>query len=377
MDKVKIGFVGAGGMGSAQMAKIAARSDAQIEMLFEVNVERGKEVLKELSLDESILVDSYQKIIDNPNIDAVWLVSPNGFHGEQSIQAMEAGKHVFCEKPCATTFDDYCTQIELEGKNPALKTYVNYLMCFDPMQNDIKGMIARDELGKITQIQINYRYPINVAGPAKWKLSKEIMGDSIGMGTVHSLSAIVHIMSPQAKPVAVYATELESQLKGFESPPIHNIVIKFDNGATGFCFGDIETAKGFDLYHSVSGTKGGFVFENQQPQAKNKVRFCNEATKGEWVWPLNEEKCKADGFENLIWSEDKILSDTGEAANARLDSCIEHFIVCVKENKKSFLSFGNSSIIAQIGWAAQMSAATGKEIALPLDIEEAKKFFAN
>ena len=102
MKKVKIGFVGAGWMGSVQMKRICERKDAEILALFEKNVTRGKEVLRELGLNENLLVDDYQKILNNPDIDTMWLVSPNSFHGPQAVAAMEAGKNVFCEKPAAT-----------------------------------------------------------------------------------------------------------------------------------------------------------------------------------------------------------------------------------------------------------------------------------
>ena len=375
MKELRIGFVGAGGMGSAQMKEIVKREDVHIEMLYEINTGRGEKVLQDLSLDKKILVDDFQLILDNPDIDIVWLVSPNGFHGSQSISAMKAGKHVFCEKPCATDFEDYVQQIEIEKKNPDLKTFVNYLMIFDPMQNRLKKMIARNEFGRITQIQINYRYPINTAGAMSWKLKKGIMGDSIGMGTVHSLSAIINVMSPQAHPVAVYATNLESQINGFEAEPIYNILIRFNNGTTGFCFGDIETSKGLDFYHNISGTEGGFVFDNQQ-ELKNKVRYCSDKkTQGKWIWPLDSEKCRREGFESSAWETGTALTDSPEAAELRLTECIEHFIRSVKNNEKSDLSFENSSIVAQVGWAAQMSAATGKEIPLPLDNKKAGDFF--
>ena len=41
------------------------------------------------------MVDDYEKIVNNPEIDTVWLTSPNSFHGPQAIAAMKAGKHVF------------------------------------------------------------------------------------------------------------------------------------------------------------------------------------------------------------------------------------------------------------------------------------------
>ena len=79
MEKVRVGFVGVGWMGSVQMQRITERDDTEVIALFEKNAERGKEVLSNLGLSEDILVNDYDKIVNNPNIDAVWLVSPKSF----------------------------------------------------------------------------------------------------------------------------------------------------------------------------------------------------------------------------------------------------------------------------------------------------------
>ena len=117
-EKIKVGFVGAGWMGQNQLQRLTERNDVEICALLEPDKDRGGQVLTNLGLPTDLLVDDYGRIIENKDIDAVWLVSPNCFHGPQSIAAMKAGKHVFCEKPCATEFGDFCEQIELEKANP-------------------------------------------------------------------------------------------------------------------------------------------------------------------------------------------------------------------------------------------------------------------
>lgn len=247
MRKVKIGFVGAGWMGSCQMRRICERDDAEILALFEKDEHRGKEVLRELGLREELLVDDYQAILSNPEIDTVWLVSPNSFHGPQAIAAMEAGKNVFCEKPAATTFKDYLRQIELENAT-GLKTFVDYILYFDTMERDLRKRIAAGTFGEITQVQVNYRHPVNITGDKVWKLSKEVMGDAIGMGINHAISVMVLMMESQGRPCAVYATNQPAKVRGFEAEPIWNIVVRFDSGATGFCFGNIDSSNGYDAY---------------------------------------------------------------------------------------------------------------------------------
>lgn len=376
MKKIKVGFVGAGWMGSVQMQRIKDRNDTEIVALYEKNVERGKEVLKKLGLKEDILVDDYSKIVHNPEIEAVWIVSPNSFHGPQAIAAMEAGKHVFCEKPAATTFADFCREIELEKANPQLVTYVDYILYFDSMEQRLRQMIAEGVFGKITQIQVNYRHPINIAGDKVWKLDKTIMGDAIGMGINHAISVMIFAMQSQAKPVAVYATSLKAQVREFQADPIYNILIKFDNGATGFCFGNIDNSNGYDAYHNVFGTEGCFVFDSQTDRT-HKVRYWSKTqTAGKWVWPLDLQKCKAEKAEHLCWPENTTTPDSGDVLNHQTAECVEHFIECIKNKTKSPLSFVNSQTIAEIGWAAQMSAKLNKEIPLPLDWQHAQKFFS-
>ena len=375
MEKVKVGFVGAGWMGSVQLQRLAERDDVEVLALLEPNVERGKEVLQQVGLSTDIMIDDYAKIINNQEINTAWLVSPNSFHGSQSIQAMEAGKHVFCEKPAATNFVDFCRQIELEKANPNLITFVDYLMNFDTMESHLKNMVADGEFGTVTQIQVNYRHPVNIAGDKVWKLDKAIMGDAIGMGIIHSLSVMVNLMSSQAKPVGVFATSMEAKVRGFEADPVWNIMLKFDNGATGFCFGNIDTSNGYDAYHNIFGTDGGFVFDSHLERT-HKIRYWSDkSTKGQWVYPLNPQYCKDNDQEDLIWPGQTTTPDSGDVLEHQTGACVDHFIKCVKSGAKSPLSFENSSIVAEISWAAQMSAGLGKEIALPLDWSQAKEFF--
>ncbi len=375
MNKIKVGFVGAGWMGSVQMQRLCERDDVEIVALFEKNADRGKEVLKNLGLSELILVDDYQKILDNPGIDAVWLVSPNCFHGPQAIAAMEKGKHVFCEKPAATTFEDYLTEIELEKKT-GLTTFVDYILYFDSMEKHLREMVADGVFGDITQLQINYRHPVNIAGDKVWKLDRKIMGDAIGMGINHALSVMVLMMESQGKPSAVYATSTPAKVRGFEADPVWNIIVKFDSGATGFCFGNIDNANGYDAYHNVFGTEGGFIFDSLLDRPGKIRMWSNKTTDGKWIYPLDRPRCEAEGAGQLAWPDDTTTPDSGNVVEHQTGSCVGHFIECLQAEEKSPLSFVNSQTIADIGWAAQISAETGKEISLPLNTEEARKFFA-
>lgn len=366
-DKIRIGFVGAGWMGSVQTKRLTERDDVEILALLEPNKQRGTELLKSLGLSESLLVSEYDQIVNNPHIDAVWLVSPNSFHGPQSIAAMKAGKHVFSEKPCATLFDDFVQQIELEKANPKLITFVDYILYFDSMERHLRDMVAAGDFGQVTQIQINYRHPVNIAGDKVWKLDKSIMGDAIGMGINHAISVMIFAMASQAKPVGVYATNMPAKVRGFEAEPIWNIMINFDNGATGFCFGNIDNGNGYDAYHNLFGTEGGFIFESQIDRPYKVRYWSNKKTSGKWIRPLDKQNAG-----DLAWPEDTSTPDSGNVVEHQTGAAVGHFIECIKNKTKSPMSFVNSQTIAEIGWAAQISAVLKKPVSLPLDWTKAK-----
>jgi predicted dehydrogenase len=105
-------------------------------------------------------------------------------------------------------------------------------------------------LGHLTQVQVNYRNPINTADGRTWKYRKDAMGDAIGIGIIRALSVMAWIFeADQQCQVAVYATSEAARERPFECDPIWNILVRFSGGGTGFCFGNIEWGNGYDVYH--------------------------------------------------------------------------------------------------------------------------------
>ena len=239
-------------------------------------------------------------------------------------------------------------------------------------------MARRGDFGQITQIQVNYRHPINIAGDKVWKLAADRMGDAIGMGIIHSLSVMLNIMAEQeAHPVSVYATSSEVHARPFEIPAVWNLHLRFSNGATGFCFGNVDQANGYDAYHNIHGTKGGLIFDSylDRPQ---KIRFWSEeSTGGKWIYPLDPERCAREDVAEHQWPEDTTTPDSGDVVHHQTGACVAHFLECIHEGKQSFLSFANSAPVAEVGWAAQISAARNEPVTLPLDWKEAAAFFGS
>ena len=135
-------------------------------------------------------------------------------------------------------------------------------------------------------------------------------------------------------------------------------MINFDNGAAGFCFGNVDLANGYDAYHNIHGTEGGLIFDSYLDRP-NKIRvWSNKTTDGKWVYPLDPSRCP----KTSAWPEDTTTPDSGDVVNHQTGACVNHFLDCIIEEKASFLSFENSASTAELGWAALKSANSGQVV---------------
>ena len=88
MKRIRAGFVGVGWMGRALLQRLCQRDDVRVAGIFEPNRQHALSAVKDLGISPDLLVSDFAQLIGNDNIDAIWLVSPNGFHGPQAIEAL-------------------------------------------------------------------------------------------------------------------------------------------------------------------------------------------------------------------------------------------------------------------------------------------------
>ena len=104
-DRIRMGVIGCGGMGTGHLNALMKRAEAdniRVGAVCDVYQRRLTRAKKISSTDGHI---DYRKVIDNKDIDAVLIATPDHWHGKLSIDAVEAGKHVYCEKPLTHTVE--------------------------------------------------------------------------------------------------------------------------------------------------------------------------------------------------------------------------------------------------------------------------------
>ncbi len=147
MKKLKIGIIGCGSIAKHRhMPEYHASSGAVIAAVCDINEGRAKGFA---DLYEAKAYTDYRELLDDTDIDAVSVCTPNYLHAPISVAALNAGKHVLCEKPMATSMEEAQDMIEAAHKN-GKKLMIAHNQRFVPSHKKAKELIARGKREKST-----------------------------------------------------------------------------------------------------------------------------------------------------------------------------------------------------------------------------------
>jgi predicted dehydrogenase len=101
---------------------------------------------------------SYEELLNDPNIDAVYIPLPNNLHVEWSIKSLQAGKHVLCEKPIGLSSAEAKNLIDASKKYPHLKIMEAFMYRFHPQWQMAKKMVTEGKIGSPTTVHSFFSY---------------------------------------------------------------------------------------------------------------------------------------------------------------------------------------------------------------------------
>src|SRR6266567_1303640 len=108
---------------------------------------------------------NYDSIKDNPDVDVIYIVLPNGMHAEYTVRGFQAGKHVLCEKPMANSPEE-CQQMIDAGKKANRKLMVAYRCRYEPFNQEAIRLAHSKELGPLKVITADMGF--NIGDPTQW-----------------------------------------------------------------------------------------------------------------------------------------------------------------------------------------------------------------
>jgi len=285
--KLNIAIIGHGFMGRAHSnawIKLPKFFDINYEPVLKVVV-GGKNPAEDFAKKWGYQEVSYdwRATIARPDIDVVAILTPTSKHKEMAIEAMKAGKHVICEKPCALDYQE-CIEMAEAAKKSGVVTLLNHNYRRVPAVMLAKKMIDEGALGDILQYRGAYlqEWIIDPEFPLTWHLKKETAGGGplYDLGShavdlarfligepVSVMGALKTFVKERPVPGSVEAAFSSDSNKGSsEKAPVTVddaafFLVDFENGALG----SFETSrfswgrKNYNVFE-INGTKGTITF---------------------------------------------------------------------------------------------------------------------
>ncbi|ERM81693.1 hypothetical protein P872_19545 [Rhodonellum psychrophilum GCM71 = DSM 17998] len=177
--------------------------------------------------------DNFDRIRNNPDIDAVYIITPNGLHRDQAIRVAQAGKHVICEKPMGLNAKEGEEMIAA-CKSANVKLLVGYRMHFEANTLEIIRMRKEGELGKIMFFQGLCGFKIG--DPSQWRLNRQLAGGGAMMDIgIYAVNGSRYMVGEE--PIWVTAQETKTDPVKFKEGVDETIQFQlgFPSGAVASC----------------------------------------------------------------------------------------------------------------------------------------------
>lgn len=194
MSSVHIGMIGCGGIAFGKhFPALAKIPEAKIVAFFDVSAERAHEAKAKFGTPDARVYGSVEELLNDPDVHAVHVCTPNDTHAEISIKAMEAGKHVLCEKPMAKTSEDARRMLETSERT-GRKLSIAYQNRF---RADSRWLHEACRQGELGEIYLAKAHAIRRRAVPTWgvflDLEKQGGGPLIDIGT-HALDLALWMM---------------------------------------------------------------------------------------------------------------------------------------------------------------------------------------
>jgi myo-inositol 2-dehydrogenase/D-chiro-inositol 1-dehydrogenase len=254
----KVGIIGFGRIGRVHYNILKGLKNVGVTAVADSLADKMSDIFETYGVEN--FGNDFNSIINNPEIDTVFVCSPTDTHASVAIAAAKAGKDIFCEKPI--DFDIRRVEEVLnEVKMAGVAFQVGFNRRFDPNFSKAKKAILDGDVGQVHIIKITSRDP--EAPPLSYvKSSGGIFADM----TIHDFDMARFLAG--SEPTQVFAIGdalINKEILQYDDIDTTIVTIKFENGAMAVIDNSRQAAYGYDQRIEVFGTKGMVKCENNTP----------------------------------------------------------------------------------------------------------------
>ncbi len=252
-------IVGLGGLSLSDILPAFANTTrSRVTGLVSGDIDKSRALAAQYGVPDKGLYsyDTYDRIADNPDIDAVYIVLPNNMHAEYTIRAHKAGKHALVEKPMANTVKD-CEDMIAAAKAANRKLAVAYRLRYEPYTQTMIKMARGGEFGRTKVLLCEAGF--NIGNPSQWRLTQAMGGGGSMMDIgIYAVNAARYLAGEEPTELFAmeYSTPNDPRFKEVEETL--NFQLRFPSGILANCTSSYGTSLNRIRVHQE---KGSFEME--------------------------------------------------------------------------------------------------------------------
>jgi len=254
-SELQLALIGCGGMGTKLGQSLNALEGARIAVCCDIDRERLSKAASELDADDAVI--DYHDALANPAVDAVIIATPNDLHAQMAIDAANAGKHVYTEKPMALSVAD-CDAMIAAADSAGVKLMVGQVLRYIGNFAKSKQIIDTGELGKPFAIEVDRIS--NAPFRPGWRSSKARTGGMLPEVNVHELDFMAYVLG---EPISIYAQSGHFGDNNYDFDDELFAIVRFQEGGIGSLHASFCARIG--RYHTKILCEKGAIFFGHAP----------------------------------------------------------------------------------------------------------------
>jgi predicted dehydrogenase len=322
MQKLKWGVLSTANIGREKVIPALQKSElGEVVAIASANASLAAEIAAQHQIP--IIHSAYQDLLNDERVEAVYIPLPNHLHVEWSIKALQAGKHVLCEKPIGLSVTDTEKLVNESAKYPHLKVMEAFMYRFHPQWQQARQWVKEGLIGELKTIQSFFSFYND--DPANIRNKPEMGGGGLMDIGCYSISLSRFIFGKE--PMSVFGM--------LDIDPRMNIdrmasgLMNFGNGTSAFTCS--MQANNYQQAHII-GTKGAIKFDIPFSPSPDKAALCwlhsGNTIKEVYFDKADQFTLQGDAFAAAVLKNEPVPTPLKDALNNM--RCIEAVMASAK-----------------------------------------------
>lgn|SRR5699024_809399 len=257
-EKFVAGVIGAGKIGKLHINNLKKNEDVRIKMVSDLFADELNEWFLQSGVEN--ITKDYKDILEDDEINAVFICSPTSTHADLIKQAAEKGKHIFCEKPISFSEEETLEAYRVV-KEAGVHFQVGFNRRFDKNFAEMQKRREDGKIGDVHLLKITSRDP----NPPPLEYIASSGGLFFDM-TIHDFDMARFLVGEEVEEVYAQGANLvDPKIQEASDIDTAIITLTFKNGAIGVIDNSREAVYGYDQRTEIFGNKGALMAENEKP----------------------------------------------------------------------------------------------------------------